>query len=85
MTPEVGEDFIRWRPPTGDESRLGLVDFSICPQLPPGGMPGSSLVEAEAWVAGIAGPAYAVDDQTACRVSDSEMEIISEGQGKQLG
>lgn len=48
-------------------------------------MPGSSLVEAEAWVAGIAGPAYAVDDQTACRVSDSEMEIISEGQGKQLG
>lgn len=48
-------------------------------------MPGNSVSEAEAWVAGIAGPAYAVDDQTAFRVSDSEMEIISEGQWKQLG
>ena len=40
--------------------------------------------EAEAWAAGIAGPAYGVDDQTAFKVSDGEMEIVSEGQWKQL-
>ena len=40
MTPEVGEDFIQWRPPTGDDSTLGLVDFSICPHLVSDGMPG---------------------------------------------
>ena len=39
MTPEVGEDFIQWRPPTGDDSTLGVVDFSICPHLAPDGMP----------------------------------------------
>ena len=31
MTPEVGEDFIQWRPPNGDDTTLGIVDFSICP------------------------------------------------------
>jgi dipeptidase E len=33
MTPRIGADFIQWRPPTGDESTLGLVGFSICPHL----------------------------------------------------
>ena len=47
MTPEVGEDFIQWRPPTGDDSTLGIVDFSICPHLAPDGMPGNSMAEAE--------------------------------------
>lgn len=36
LTPEVGEDFIQWRPPNGDDSTLGIVDFSICPHLGPG-------------------------------------------------
>ena len=58
MTPEVGEDFIQWRPPTGDVSTLGLVDFSICPHLAPDGMPGNSMAEAERWAEGISGPAY---------------------------
>ena len=31
MTPSVGDDFIQWRPPTGEETTLGVVDFSICP------------------------------------------------------
>src|SRR3954447_6380957 len=33
MTPQVGDDFIQWRPPSGDLSTLGLVDFSICPHV----------------------------------------------------
>ena len=79
MTPEVGDDFIQWRPPSGDTSTLGLVDFSICPHLSDGSVPGNSMEEAEAWAAAIAGPAYAVDDQTAFTVVDGTVEVVSEG------
>ena len=79
LTPEVGVDFIQWRPPDGDESTLGLVDFSICPHVAPEGMPGNTLAEAEQWAAGIAGPAYAIDDQTAIKVVDGTVEVVSEG------
>jgi dipeptidase E len=84
MTPEVGEDFIQWRPPSGDDSTLGIVDFSICPHLAPDGQPGNSVAEAEQWAAGIAGPAYAMDDQTAIKVVDGAVEVISEGQWQLL-
>lgn len=79
LTPEVGQDFIQWRPPTGDESTLGLVGFSICPHLAPDGMPGNSMAEAEQWAAGISGPAYAMDDETAIKVVDGTVEVVSEG------
>ena len=79
-----GDDFIQWRPPSGDISTLGLVDFSICPHLAPDGMPGNTMAEAEQWAAGISGPAYAVDDQTAFKVVDGAVEIVSEGHWKQL-
>lgn len=84
MTPEVGEDFIQWRPPTGDVSTLGVVDFSICPHLAQDGMPGNSMAEAEQWAAGISGPAYTMDDQTAIKVVDGTVEVISEGHWKLL-
>ncbi len=79
MTPEVGEDFIQWRPPSGDVSTLGLVEFSICPHVNGDGMPGNTMAEAEAWAATIGGPAYVVDDQTAFKVIDGKVEVISEG------
>ncbi len=84
MTPEVGEDFIQWRPPNGDDSTLGLVDFSICPHLAPDGRPGNTMAEAEQWAAGISGPAYAIDDQTAITVVDGTVEVVSEGDWRQL-
>jgi dipeptidase E len=37
------------------------------------------MAEAEQWAAGIAGPAYAMDDQTAIKVVDGTVEVISEG------
>jgi dipeptidase E len=79
MTPQVGEDFIQWRPPGGDDSTLGIVDFSICPHVNGEGMPGNSMAEAESWAAGITGPAYAIDDETAIRVVDGTVDVISEG------
>jgi dipeptidase E len=84
MTPRIGEDFVQWRPPTGDDSTLGLVDFSICPHLAPDGMPGNSMAEAEKWAAEIQGPAYAIDDETAFKVADGTVEVVSEGNWKLL-
>ena len=80
MTPLVGDDFIQWRPPSGDDHTLGLVDFAICPHLAPDGMPGNSMAEAEEWAASIPGPKYAMDDETAIAVVDGVVEIVSEGQ-----
>jgi dipeptidase E len=82
MTPWIGEDFVQWRPPTGDDSTLGIVDFSICPHLADEGMPGNSMAEAEEWAAGISGPAYAIDDDTAIQVVDGTVEVVSEGHWK---
>jgi dipeptidase E len=79
MTPRIGEDFVQWRRPGGDDSTLGLVDFSICPHLAQDGGPGNSMAEAEAWVAQIEGPAYVIDDRTAIQVVDGEVEVVSEG------
>lgn len=80
MAPVVGDDFIQWRPPSGDDTTLGVVDFAICPHLAPDGMPGNSMAEAEAWAAGIGVPSYAIDDQTAISVVDGAVEVVSEGQ-----
>jgi dipeptidase E len=82
MTPRIGEDFVGWKPPSGDDRTLGIVDFSICPHLAPEGKPGNSMAEAEQWVAGIEGPAYVMDDQTAIRVVDGTVDVISEGEWK---
>jgi len=79
LTPQVGDDFIQWRPPSGDDSTLGLVDFSICPHVNGDDRPGNTMAEAESWAAKIDGPAYAVDDQTAFKVVDGEVEVVSEG------
>jgi dipeptidase E len=84
MTPHVGADFIQWRPPSGDESTLGVVDFSICPHLAADGMPGNSMAEAEEWAAGVPNPAYAMDDQTAIAVVDGEVDVVSEGHWAEL-
>jgi dipeptidase E len=80
MAPRIGKEFVQWTAPSGDDSTLGVVDFSICPHLAPDGMPGNSMAEAEEWVAGISGPAYAIDDETAIEVVDGSVRVVSEGQ-----
>jgi dipeptidase E len=84
MTPRIGEDFVQWRPPAGDDTTLGIVDFSICPHVAPDGMPGNSMAFAERWAARLGVPAYAMDDQTAIKVVDGTVEVISEGNWKLL-
>jgi dipeptidase E len=82
MTPSIGQDFVRWKPPTGGDETLGLVGFSICPHLAADGAPGNTMADAEGWAAGMAVPCYAIDDETAIKVTDGAVEVISEGNWK---
>jgi dipeptidase E len=84
MTPRIGNYFVEWTAANGDDSTLGVVDFSIFPHLGHELMPGNTVAQAQLWAAEIAGPAYAIDDQTAIKVTDGTVEIISEGQWKFL-
>ena len=82
MTPRIGEDFVGWKPPTGSDSTLGIVDFSIFPHLDHEDLPANTMADAGRWAAGIPGPAYAIDDETAIRVVDGTVEVVSEGHWK---
>ena len=83
MTPRVGEAFVETKPSiTGDDVTLGLVDFSIFPHLDHPDLPENTLADAERWASQIGGPAYAIDDQTAIKVIDGKVEVVSEGQWK---
>jgi dipeptidase E len=73
---------VGWEPPTGGDSTLGLVDFSIFPHLDHPACPENTMALAERWAAGIGGPAYAIDDQTAIKVADGAVEVVSEGHWK---
>ena len=84
MTPRIGKDFVQWRPPTGDDSTLGIVDFSICPHVAQDGTPGNSMAFAERWASEIGVPSYAIDDETAIKVDDGAVEVVSEGNWKLL-
>jgi dipeptidase E len=82
MAPRIGEDFVRWTPPAGGDETLGLVDFAIFPHLDHAEMPDNSMADAQRWAAGVQLPAYAIDDQTAIKVVDGAVEVISEGHWK---
>lgn len=85
MTPRIGEDFVGWKPPSGgDDTTLGLVDFSIFPHLDHPMLPENTMVDAERWAAALNAPAYAIDDETAIKVVDGVLEVISEGHWKQF-
>jgi dipeptidase E len=79
MTPRIGDDFVQWRSPSGDDRTLGIVDFSICPHIAHNGKPGNSLAFAERWAAELGAPAYAMDDETAIKVDGDTVEVVSEG------
>jgi len=79
MAPRIGEDFVGWRPPAGADTALGLVEFSIFPHLDHEDLPENTTADAERWAAGLPGPAYAIDDQTAIKVTDGAVEVVSEG------
>ena len=82
MAPSLGEEFIHWKPPTGGDKTLGLVDFVMFPHLDHPELPDNSMADAERWAARITVPGYAMDDETAIKVVDGAVEVLSEGNWK---
>jgi dipeptidase E len=82
MTPRIGDYFVSWRQTGGSDRTLGIVDFSIFPHLNHEMMPDNNLANAEKWAAEVGVPGYAMDDETAIKVVDGAVEVISEGHWK---
>jgi dipeptidase E len=88
MAPSIAEAFVHWKSPTpggtpaGGDTTLGLVDFEMFPHLDYPTMPEHSMAHAEKWAAGLRVPGYAMDDETAIKVVDGAVEVISEGHWK---
>jgi dipeptidase E len=82
MAPNVGEDFVGWKPPAGGDRALGLVDFAMFPHLDHEDLPDNSMANAEKWAASLPVPGYAIDDQTAIKVTDGAVDVVSDGHWK---
>src|SRR4051794_20434801 len=83
LTPRIGEDF-GWKSPSGSDETLGVVDFSIFPHVDHPDLPENTMAEAERWAATLGNPSYAIDDDTAIRVVDGALDLVSEGHWKLL-
>jgi dipeptidase E len=68
--------------PAESDKSLGLVDFALHPHLDHEWFPKNSLANLEKLAATIPVPSYAIDDQTAIKVTDGAVEVISEGHWK---
>ncbi|HJW20932.1 MAG TPA: Type 1 glutamine amidotransferase-like domain-containing protein [Candidatus Limnocylindrales bacterium] len=79
MVPHVGEEFAGWKPPSGGDSALGMVEFAMFPHLDHPDLAENSMADAERWATGLRVPGYAIDDQTAIKVVDGAVEVVSEG------
>ncbi len=82
LTPSIGDDFVGWRPPSGGDRTLGLVEFSIFPHLDDPKFPENSMACAEQWAASMPQPGYLIDDQTAIKVTDGGVDVVTEGHWK---
>jgi dipeptidase E len=80
LTPRIGRPFMGWTPPVDDDSALGLVDFAIYPHLDHPMLPSNTMANAEKWSATLDCPSYAIDDDTAIRVVDGAVDVVTEGQ-----
>jgi dipeptidase E len=68
--------------PMDSDKSLNIVDFALHPHLDHEWFPKNSLASIEKLAATIQVPSYAIDDQTAIKVTDGIIEVISEGHWK---
>lgn len=68
--------------PAESDKSLGLVDFALHPHLDHEMFPRNSMASLEKLAATLSMPSYAIDDQTAIKVIDGNVEVISEGHWK---
>ena len=67
-------------PGAGSDQGLGLVDFAVRPHLNSGDFPDADLATMAGWAAKLDVSTYAIDDETAIKVVDGEVEVVSEGE-----
>ena len=84
MTPRIGSDFVGWKSPDGGDQALGIVDFSIFPHLNAEGCPWNTMENADKWATEIGNKAYVTDVQTAFKIVDGVVEVVSEGKWRLL-
>jgi dipeptidase E len=94
LTPTFGEAYDDWfcreppapasNLPVADDRALGIVDFSIFPHVDVERSPQNSMANAELWASRRRNPTYAIDDETAIKVVDGEIEVVSEGHWKRF-
>lgn len=70
--------------PAETDKSLGFCDFAIHPHLDYESFPENSMANIEKLAATLPVPSYAIDDQTAIKIIDDTIEIISEGNWKLL-
>lgn len=68
--------------PAESDKSLGLLDFALHPHLDHEWFPENSLPNLEKLAATLPVPSYMIDDQTAIKVTDGAIEVISEGHWK---
>lgn len=68
--------------PAESDKSLGLVDFALHPHLDYPAFPENSLANLEKLAATLPMPSYAIDDQTAIKVTGGTVEVVSAGHWK---
>jgi len=66
----------------GSAKTMGLVDFGIRPHLEADYFPQATLENAATWAAKVDYPLYALDDQSALKIVDGTVAVISQGKWK---
>jgi dipeptidase E len=61
---------------------LGLTEFAVIPHFQNSDHFAGSLSNTEKWADKLPVPVYAIDDETAIKVTDGSVEVVSEGQWK---
>jgi dipeptidase E len=77
--PVFGETYNDPDKPFVIDKGLGLVDFALLPHVDHENHPESSMAKVERMAAEVPVPTYGIDDQTAIKVADGAVEIVSEG------
>ena len=84
VAPIFGETYDDPNTPFVIATGLGLVDFALLPHLDHEDHPESSTDKVERMAAELPVPTYGIDDQTAIKVADGAVEVISEGRWKRF-
>ena len=80
--PIFGETYDDPSKPFVIDKGLGLVDFALLPHVDHKDHPESSMAHAERMSAEVPVPTYGIDDETAIKVTNATVEVVSEGRWK---